>query len=457
MGDGGRRRRSAKRPGIDVETLWGDDGFVVRFPDVDAAARRPADVSRSRGSAGARRPPAWGTALFAAKFRENAARSLLLPNRRPGTARAALAAAETRRGSAGGRVALRIVPGAARNLSRVPPGFLRHAGARRDAGRRPQPERSASPPSTRRRRRRSRHRCCSRMSRASSTTATRRSPNAARRRWPSISRSCANCSGMPSSANCSTRTRSRPSSASCSGSNRSTRVRSADGIARYAAVARRSHARRRLLRTIGHRRTSAASVANWSRRGASWRSASRANRASSPSRTPPASATRLGVPLPVGVPESLLQPVRDPVGDLALRYARTHAPFAAGGIRRPIRARARRRRGRYCCGSTGEGRLIEGEFRPGGTRREWTDAGVLRMLRRRSLARLRHEVEPVDQPVLGRFATTWQGIVQAPARRRRPARRDRAAAGSAAARVDPRNGNPAGARSTSTIRRTSTR
>src|SRR5258705_2945916 len=59
-----------------------------------------------------------------------------------------------------------------------------------------------------------------------------------------------------------------------------------------------------------------------------------------------------------------------------------------------------------------EGRLVEGEFRPGGTRREWTDAGVLRMLRRRSLAKLRHEVEPVDQTVLGRFATTWQGIVK---------------------------------------------
>ena len=61
---------------------------------------------------------------------------------------------------------------------------------------------------------------------------------------------------------------------------------------------------------------------------------------------------------------------------------------------------------------TAEGRLVEGEFRPGGTGREWTDAGVLRMLRRRSLAKLRHEIEPVDQAVLGRFATTWQGIVK---------------------------------------------
>src|SRR5439155_3587119 len=59
-----------------------------------------------------------------------------------------------------------------------------------------------------------------------------------------------------------------------------------------------------------------------------------------------------------------------------------------------------------------EGRLIEGEFRPGGTGREWTEPGVLRMVRRRSLARLRHEIEPVDQHVLGRLATTWQGIVK---------------------------------------------
>jgi ATP-dependent Lhr-like helicase len=119
----------------------------------------------------------------------------------------------------------------------------------------------------------------------------------------------------------------------------------------------------------------------------------------------------LGVPLPPGIPESLLQPVRDPLGDLALRYARTHAPFPAADFA------ARYGLGVAAAESVltrlaGEGRLVEGEFRPGGTRREWTDGGVLRMLRRRSLAKLRQEVEPVDQPVLGRFATTWQGIVR---------------------------------------------
>ena len=126
--------------GVDVETLWGDDGFVVRFPDVD----QPPDprlllpdpdevqalVVRQLGA----------TALFAAKFRENAARSLLLPKRRPGMRaplwqqrkRAAdLLAVASRYGS---------FPGAARDLSRVPARFLRHAGARLDARRRPQPE-----------------------------------------------------------------------------------------------------------------------------------------------------------------------------------------------------------------------------------------------------------------------------------------------------------------------------
>ncbi|MQA29708.1 MAG: DEAD/DEAH box helicase [Luteitalea sp.] len=119
----------------------------------------------------------------------------------------------------------------------------------------------------------------------------------------------------------------------------------------------------------------------------------------------------LGVPLPTGIPESLLTRVPDPLGDLALRFARTHAPFTAADLsaRYGFTVAAAES---VLTRLTGEGRLLEGEFRPGGTRREWTDAGVLRMLRRRSLAKLRHEVEPVDQPVLGRCAATWQGILK---------------------------------------------
>jgi ATP-dependent Lhr-like helicase len=117
----------------------------------------------------------------------------------------------------------------------------------------------------------------------------------------------------------------------------------------------------------------------------------------------------LGVPLPPGLPEALLEPVRDPSGDLVLRFARSHAPFAA----RELAAR-------YGLGPaivesillrlTGAGRLIEGEFRPGGTEREWVDPDVLRSLRRRSLAALRHEIEPVGTDALGRFLASWHGI-----------------------------------------------
>ena len=117
----------------------------------------------------------------------------------------------------------------------------------------------------------------------------------------------------------------------------------------------------------------------------------------------------LGVPMPPGLPESLLEPVRDPGGDLVLRYARSHAPFTAHELAR-----------RYGLGVsmaeslllrlTGAGRLIEGEFRPGGSEREWVDADVLRSLRRRSLAALRQEIEPVGADALGRFLMSWHGI-----------------------------------------------
>ena len=54
--------------------------------------------------------------------------------------------------------------------------------------------------------------------------------------------------------------------------------------------------------------------------------------------------------------------------------------------------------------------MIEGAFRPGGHGREWCDADVLGSIRRRSLARLREAVEPVEAPVLGKFLVTWHGI-----------------------------------------------
>jgi ATP-dependent Lhr-like helicase len=117
----------------------------------------------------------------------------------------------------------------------------------------------------------------------------------------------------------------------------------------------------------------------------------------------------LGTPLPVGLPESLLEPVRDPAGDLAMRFARSHGPFTTSMLA------ARLGLGTVIAETllarlSENGRIMQGEFRPGGTEREWVDADVLRRLRRSSLARLRREIEPVGPEALGSFLVSWHGI-----------------------------------------------
>ena len=119
----------------------------------------------------------------------------------------------------------------------------------------------------------------------------------------------------------------------------------------------------------------------------------------------------LGVPLPVGLPESLLGPTRDAALDLARRFARTHGPFTTAEFA------ARYGLGRSTADAllkalAAAGRLLEGEFRPGGAGREWCDPDVLQTIRRRSLAKLRRQVEPVEPPVLARLVTSWQGVVR---------------------------------------------
>ena len=118
----------------------------------------------------------------------------------------------------------------------------------------------------------------------------------------------------------------------------------------------------------------------------------------------------LGIPLPPGLAAALLEPVAQPVLELVRRYARTHGPFIARaaaerfaldvavveGVLRQLAA---------------EGRVLEGGFLPGGLHREWCDAEMLRLIRRKSLAKLRREVEPVEQHTLARFLTHWQGLL----------------------------------------------
>ncbi|WP_328607728.1 ATP-dependent helicase [Amycolatopsis sp. NBC_00345] len=123
----------------------------------------------------------------------------------------------------------------------------------------------------------------------------------------------------------------------------------------------------------------------------------------------------LGAALPVGVPEAFTEPVEDPLGDLLSRYARVRGPFPASAAA-----------ARFGLGTavvvgvldrlTGQGRLVRGELSPVGHPEthgvgvEYCDSAVLRRLRRASLARLRAEVEPVEPAALGRFLPAWHGI-----------------------------------------------
>jgi ATP-dependent Lhr-like helicase len=155
----------------------------------------------------------------------------------------------------------------------------------------------------------------------------------------------------------------------------------------------------------------------------------------------------IGVPLPMGVPLAFIEPVADPLGDLVSRYARTHGPFTSAeaaarlGLGVAVVSTALKR-------LAADGRVVEGEFRPHAappdqaavngppdetpvkdvrtaqplptesththlpapTTSEWCDAEVLRKLRRRSLAALRAEVEPVDTAAYGRFLPAWQHV-----------------------------------------------
>jgi ATP-dependent Lhr-like helicase len=120
----------------------------------------------------------------------------------------------------------------------------------------------------------------------------------------------------------------------------------------------------------------------------------------------------LGVALPTGIPAAFTELLPDPLGDLVARYARTRCPFTAVDVAH-----------RYGLGVavligtlhrlSADGRIVEGEFLPSLLAPQWCDTGVLQMLKRRSLAKLRHEVEPVPGQVLAAFLPAWQDALHA--------------------------------------------
>ncbi len=117
----------------------------------------------------------------------------------------------------------------------------------------------------------------------------------------------------------------------------------------------------------------------------------------------------LSIAPPPGLPAAFLEPVPHALREVVSRYARTHGPFGVGDVAH-----------RYGLGPSPildaltalreEGRVFEGEFRPGGSGREWCGAEVLSTLRRRSLAALRKQVEPMEPEALVRLLVDWQGV-----------------------------------------------
>ncbi len=122
----------------------------------------------------------------------------------------------------------------------------------------------------------------------------------------------------------------------------------------------------------------------------------------------------LGAVPPGGLPETFLADVPDALAKLVARYARTHGPFTTDELR-----------ARYGFGPVAavlerlerDGDIVRGELRPGGRpgEPEWCDSEVLRRLRRASLAALRKEIEPAEQRALAAFLPSWQGVDRHPA------------------------------------------
>ena len=119
----------------------------------------------------------------------------------------------------------------------------------------------------------------------------------------------------------------------------------------------------------------------------------------------------LGAVPPQGLPAAFLDVAEHAVEELVARYARTHGPFTAAdlaarlGLGVAVVELALRT-------LAGEQRVVEGEFLPGGRTREWVDVKVLRSIKQRSLARLRKQVEPVEPVVLSRFVLEWQHVTR---------------------------------------------
>ena len=435
--------RLRERYDIDGQAVASDDGIVIRIPDTedeppggDIVVFEPEEIEQLVTQ------EVGGSALFASRFRECAARALLLPRRDPGR-RSPLWQQRQRSAQllevASQYPSFPIVLEAIRECLQD----VYDLPALVDAAR-PASSAARSPSSTSRPRRRAPTpaACSSATSPSSSTRATPRSPSAGPPRCRSTRACSPSCSGGPSCASCSTprcSPRSRPSS---SGSPPTGAPATPRRSPTCCACSARSAAAEVTARSVD-----GADVASWLAALSDVRRVVPARIAGEERWTTVEDVGRLrdglGVPVPPGTPDVFTEPHEDPIGDLIARYARTHGPFTTADVAARLglgEAVARHALQRLVA----RGRLLEGEFRPSGSGSEWCDAEVLRKLRRRSLARLRKEVEPVTQDTVARFLPAWQRVGRQAARRRRRGRRDRPARRVPGAGQRPRAAGPRG-------------
>ena len=120
-----------------------------------------------------------------------------------------------------------------------------------------------------------------------------------------------------------------------------------------------------------------------------------------------------GAEFPAGIAGAFAEPGDDPLGDLCLRFSRTHGPFVTSDIVRWIGV-GEDQAGKALQRLMADGKVIRGEFRRGSGEREYCNDDVLRLLRRRSLAVLRNEIEPVSSVALVRFLGCLAGLDDVP-------------------------------------------
>ncbi len=392
--------RLRERYGMDAQAMAADDGIVLRIPETDQdppgadlIAFEPDEIEQIVTT------EVGGSALFASRFRECAARALLLPRRDPGRRSPLWQQRQTSCPAARGRRQVPVLPDHPRDGPRGAPGRLRRARADRAAPAGAASARCSSSTSPRSRRRRSPGRCCSATSPRSCTRATPRSPSAGPPRSRSTRGCSPSCSAGPSCASCSTPRCWPRSSPSCSGWPTTARRATPRAWSTCSGCSVRCRPRRSGRGARHPTRWSTGCrcsprPAAWSRSGWPVPSAGRS------SRTSPGSATGSASRCPRA------RPTRSPS-----RSTTRWATWSPGSPARTARSSAAEVATRLGLGVAvahqtlvrlaASGRVLEGEFRPAGSGAEWCDAEVLRRLRRRSLARLRHEVEPVEPATLG--------------------------------------------------------